>query len=81
MEKGGGKVGSDHHRAGETPVFLLAGSHCSQHGTHMLKRSGLDRQQSTGNYAAMSQWLEVPCFLCECVCVQKERVFFFVHRE
>lgn len=72
-----GEVGSDHHRARETPVFLPAGSHCSQHDAHMLKRSGLDRQQSTGNYAAISQWLEVPCFLCQCVCVCRKRECFF----
>lgn len=76
-DEGCGEGGSDHHRVGETPVFLLAGSHCSQHGAHMLKRSGLDRQQSTGNYTAISQWLEVPCFLTLCVCEERESVCFF----
>lgn len=59
------EVESDHHRAGETLLFLPASSHCSWHDKRMLKRSGLDRQQSTGNYSAISPGS--PLFsLCVC---------------
>lgn len=63
--EGRGEVESDHRRAGETLLFLPASSHCSRHDKRMLKRSGLDRQQSTGNYSAISPG-SPPFSVCVC---------------